>query len=695
MAEEIIFKVGVNTGNTAKDLQNIDKELKKVDNSAKEIGTDGASKFEALNKKVEAGGLTVREYTKAVKEYQSIALEAGRTSPIGQEAIKRAGELKDTIGDLATEVKNAGTDGANMQAALQLGSTVVAGYGALQGAMALMGEEGEDLQKTFVKLQAVQSVLAGIEQIRANLEKESLLVTKAKTVATYIQTAAEKAYALTVGTSTGAIKAMRIAMMALPIFLIIAGIMALAGAFDMFSSASDKTAENLKKGYDGVHKSIENLNKAIVKNGVAQDKATDKALKNLDREAKSRIAMGENEIKVARDINNQKLILLQTAIEQDRAAVRGLNNELAILEATKKRTEQIIIQGVTQARIDYANSLTDIGRSEARKKEFALLDQLKTFEKENKQATQETNKELYNRTAQIVESKDIIEDLKIAQLELNKTENDEAKKSSSEKLKIQKDLADKLREQRDLQFKAEQEQRQLEIDMIAQMDAKALEAKKLKAQEEYDTQQWLSAMKIKGWEEQAAAEVETEKATLASKQFFAEQAFSVAEQGIQSLGALASGNERISNALFVMDKALAIGKVVVNTIKSNAAIRAEQLAATSAATAIGGPAAGALKFAQFVPLINANRLSAVGNIAALGAATFAKFKNGGGSVSAPSGGGAVGGGGNGEVPTPQPQATTTQTAGLQGGTQQVVLVDSEVTAQQKKTNKVEMIASFK
>jgi hypothetical protein len=174
MAEEIIFNTRVNTGNSVEELKKVDKELSNIDKSSQKVGGDVASKFEQLNQRVEKGGLSVRDYSRAVREYQSIALEAGRTSPVGVEALNRAAALQDEIGDLRNEVTRLAHDGKNMQGALQVGSAVTAGYGAMQGVMALVGAESEDLQKTMVKLTAITSVLNGIEQIRTALEKESL-----------------------------------------------------------------------------------------------------------------------------------------------------------------------------------------------------------------------------------------------------------------------------------------------------------------------------------------------------------------------------------------------------------------------------------------------------------------------------------------------------------------------------------------
>lgn len=163
MAEEIVFKTTVDTGNSVSAINNVDKALKEVDQTAKSTGTDVNKAFDDLNKKVESGELTVRQLTKAVKEYASIAIQAGEDSPVGQQAIRQAGELKDRLADLQTQINASANDGRNMQTALQVGQGVASGYAVAQGAMALFGSESKDLQKTLVKLQAVQAVLAGLE----------------------------------------------------------------------------------------------------------------------------------------------------------------------------------------------------------------------------------------------------------------------------------------------------------------------------------------------------------------------------------------------------------------------------------------------------------------------------------------------------------------------------------------------------
>ena len=317
MAEEIIFKVGVNTGNTAKDLDNIDKELKSISNTAKDIANID-KRFEDLNKRVESGTMTMRESTKAIKEYQTIALQAGADSPVGAQAIANAAKLTDELGDLKNAITNASHDGANMQAALQLGSGVAAGYGVMQGTMALLGDESEDLQKTFVKLQAVQAVLTGIEQIRATLEKESFLMMKAKTIATKVQTGVEIMYATAVGGTTGAMKALRLSMLAIPIVAIIAGIVALVAALVYFTKEEEKAEEMNNRLTTSYERQSEALGRSVAKQ------------KNeIDNLIKIRTAQGASDEEL-HGLELQRLKDAEVARRQSIATEKGLIQQRAI-----------------------------------------------------------------------------------------------------------------------------------------------------------------------------------------------------------------------------------------------------------------------------------------------------------------------------------------------------------------------------
>jgi hypothetical protein len=97
MAEKsVVFSLKVNTGNSVNDIQAMDAAVNELNQDLKatqatasdNTGIDNFDqKIQELNARVEAGGLTMRELTRTMKEYQTLVLQAGDKSPVGQQAI--------------------------------------------------------------------------------------------------------------------------------------------------------------------------------------------------------------------------------------------------------------------------------------------------------------------------------------------------------------------------------------------------------------------------------------------------------------------------------------------------------------------------------------------------------------------------------------------------------------------------------
>jgi len=243
--KEAVFTLRVNTGNSVKDvqtfdqsIQNLNKDIEQVQNTASSgTGIDTFdAKLQELNSKVEAGGLTMRQMTQVMKEYQTIAAQAGMDSPIGQQAIQNAAQLKDEIGDLKAATTALSSDFVGLDTAVAGIETGAAVFQGFQSAVALTGVESEALMQTMVKLQAVQGLANAATQIANNLNSDAILGIK-------LRTFYEKAYATVVGESTGAMKNLKLALAATGIGALVAGVLAAVGAFDsLIGSTSDLSA---------------------------------------------------------------------------------------------------------------------------------------------------------------------------------------------------------------------------------------------------------------------------------------------------------------------------------------------------------------------------------------------------------------------------------------------------------------------
>ena len=322
--KEAVFTVKVNTGNSVQDLQNADKavnqlnkDLKTTQATAKDTsGTDTmAQRLADLDAKLEAGGLSMREMTKVMKEYQNIALQTGSQSPIGDEATRKAAALKDQITDINTRTKLLSSDYVKLDTALAGANVGAQAFMGVQSAMALTGVENENLIKSMQKLQAVQGVVNSVSAITNALNKDAILgiqlrtawekiknstfvqgtvATTAQTTAIGAQTGATIASTTATTASTGALKLFRLALISTGIGAIVVGLGLLIANFDKVSAFVLKAREEFEKLGPGVKIAvgiavlafapliavIYGVVKALEYFGVVDDVQTAKAKKN-------------------------------------------------------------------------------------------------------------------------------------------------------------------------------------------------------------------------------------------------------------------------------------------------------------------------------------------------------------------------------------------------------------------------------
>ena len=143
---------------------------------------------------------------------------------------REAGKLKDQIGDTQQRIKNLASDTRTIDTFVGAIQGITAGFQIAQGSAALFGAEEEELQKSLVKVQAAMALANGVQQVANLLNKDSILITQG-------QAAAQALYAVAVGTSTGAMKAFRIALLATGIGAAVAAIGLLIAKWDDLTAA--------------------------------------------------------------------------------------------------------------------------------------------------------------------------------------------------------------------------------------------------------------------------------------------------------------------------------------------------------------------------------------------------------------------------------------------------------------------------
>jgi hypothetical protein len=557
--KQAVYTVRVDTGNTINDINNFDKALntlnKDIDKTQSNLNDstatdDFAKQLDALNKKVEAGGLSMRQLGKVVREYQSIAIAAGDSSPIGQDAIKAAATLTDRMGDIRSQTTALSSDFVGLDTAIMGVQTGAAVFEGVQSAIALTGVENENLVKTMVKLQAVQGVANSINTIAVSLNKESVLGLQ-------LRTAWEKIYTVAVGQSTGAMKLLRIAMIS-------TGIGALVVALGLLIANFDKVTKFVQGAYDKFNKLgagvkiaiaamfpligvIYGVVKALEYFGVVDDESERKAKKNAQarsNHAKKEADLNIKELKRQQDrigarydheINMAKAAGKDTTALEQKKRAEMLKTGRAILEELKKKQQAYEAELAMLKRLGDADS----DRAKKLKKEIsetktAQSDQYKE-NKKNKQDMEVAEQEAITKANDRAKERKKIREDELAQIKgflkevelYNKTDEEReiqgVQEKFAERLKVARKyykedspqvqalLVQQMNEENDIRLKYQNAEyaKTKENNDKKLKEAEELEAKKIALYDEY--QKLLMdeyQLELKAFEDSQKAQVE-------------------------------------------------------------------------------------------------------------------------------------------------------------------------------------------
>jgi hypothetical protein len=441
MAEkQAVFTLKVDTGNSVQDVQNFDhavqslnKDLKETQATAsKQTGLDSfEGKLQELDQKLKAGGLSMREMNKLMKEYQTVALQAGSASPIGDRATQSAAALKDQIVDLDTRVRLLSSDTIKLDTAMAGVATGAAAFQGVTSAVALTGVESEALVKTMVKLQAAQGLVNSVNIIAQNLNKDAILgiqirsaLQKAQNFIIYGSAAAVTAEstatkaaagakvamtAATTGTNI-ALKLFRGALLATGVGAIVVGLGLLIANFDKIVKAIQPVIDQFKKlaDYLGLtdfageeaaknekarQEAASELKKKLYEEEIERDKRRAEYQKQLrdatENNQKAQIALLESQSKSSIKLQRQtaERALAEAKFQKD--AITAINEQLkklGILGDVLKANEAELLEADTKlltAQAELNNVNKEAGKiaadnfKKAQERRKAILDNLK------------------------------------------------------------------------------------------------------------------------------------------------------------------------------------------------------------------------------------------------------------------------------------------------------------------------------
>jgi len=258
----------------------------------------------------QAVGSLKSQLREAQAEVATLSDKFGATSQEAINAAKRAGELKDRIGD-AKALTDAFNPDAKFKALSASLSGVAGGFAAVQGGMALFGSQSEDVEKTLLKVQSAMALSQGLQSIGESVDSfkqlgavlkstsviqgiynfvqtGSLTALKANTVATEAQTVATEVGAVATATASGGLKLFRLALIGTGIGAIVVGLGLLIANFDKVK----KVIMNLIPGLASVGDFIGGIVDSVTDFVGATSDAT-RAVDKLKKEAETTLSVNK------------------------------------------------------------------------------------------------------------------------------------------------------------------------------------------------------------------------------------------------------------------------------------------------------------------------------------------------------------------------------------------------------------------
>ena len=451
-AEATSLKATVNEVNKANDavVASAQESSKEVANAYKSAGksiaaafsggevkkalADNIKGFEQLNSKGKSLTGQLRDLKNQLSQLESAGKDG--TAQFQQLTIAAA-QLEDQIGDTRQRVSILASDTFKFDAAIGALQGLTAGFQVAEGASALFGAENEDLQKALLKLNAIIAISTGLEQINKLVKEESA-------IKTFVLTNATAAYNVVVGTSTGLLKGLRIALAATGVGLLVIGLIALVENFDKVKRALENSIPGFKtvsnaigdvvdtiKEWVGASDDAERAGAAFDAATKKQNAAADAVVKSYERRIAVEKAAGRSttELEIQRE---QAVIAANQAILKDFQAKQSkildldqeerdklLETQKAASEAVQEASNNILV-----IRAEAAKKAADIAAEAAKKQAETELEVAK--------ASRESINKLEEQNAEFSTN---------IRLQLEKEYQEELKKLAEEKKKRDEEIA--------------------------------------------------------------------------------------------------------------------------------------------------------------------------------------------------------------------------------------------------------------
>jgi len=348
-----------------------------------------------------------------------------------------AAKLEDQIGDTRERVRVLASDTFKFDAAVGATQALASGFEVAQGAAALFGSEGKELQEVIAKTTAVTAIANGVNDLANQITGQGALKQA-------LLAAETKALAVATAISTGAISAFRVALAATGIGLFVTGIALLV---DRLRDAADNQAafnrviESAKQAADNTRKAIIDLSNSTL------DTASKIRIANGDlsqSEADRRTAVAETQKQVESLLNVETGIRQKAAEQQKRLATDLAKARVADQRDAARTGQQIESQQTKDLAAQLALQENIIKDSEKRVETFKKAGQVQIAATNQLFAAEENAVRRENAKKAADDAKKAAEDAAKAEIEARNAAREQLRQLELEALASQLDEREKI-----------------------------------------------------------------------------------------------------------------------------------------------------------------------------------------------------------------------------------------------------------
>lgn len=389
-------------------VADLGQESKKTTDTQKKGFKEAATEADNFQKKISDSKPTVnitkqtseiQKLKKEIKDLTSAAIQAGEGTKKYAQALQEAANKTAELKDLQQAISSLDPD-TKLQAIIGVAGGVAGAFAAAQGALALFGEESEDVQKALLKVQAALALAQGIQAVQGLADNFKILAVQVRNSA-----AAQRVFNLVANAN--------------PYVLVASGIAAAIGAFVLFTDSTedntdalienDEIIKNSNKSREDLLKTLNDLAIAYQKEAGVLNDSEAQVFKLLNTQNEKKIELQKKLIEKKKQLDEEYAADLKRArIDDDKEEVERLQEQKEIRlqliqQALQKEFDaekaaiDIKIQTIEKAQTNADKKAADerikMANAEAKRKKEAdakaIRDGIEFIKKQNENSDQE------------------------------------------------------------------------------------------------------------------------------------------------------------------------------------------------------------------------------------------------------------------------------------------------------------------